>query len=176
MTAHAAGTTMIAVLNVSLFLQTIYAQADRRVASPDGQTVIAIRLAPADGAARLTYEARYAGTPVLGPAPLGITRRDQAFVDGLKLVEAGAVQTIDETYTMLSGKRRLCRNHANEQTLVFQNPAGAKLELVVRAYNDGVAFRYRFPEQDSGNYVVTGEATGFRLPRDAKMWAWFRTG
>ena len=97
-------------------------------------------------------------------------RKDQAFVDGLKLVEAGAVKTIDETYTMTTGKRRACRNHANEQTLVFQNAGGAKVELIVRAYNDGVAFRYRFPEQSGDKYIVTSEATGFRLPQDGKMW------
>jgi hypothetical protein len=40
----------------------------------------------------------------------------------------------------------------------------------VRAYNDGVAFRYRFPDQSGDKYTVTSETTGFRLPQDAKMW------
>ena len=54
---------------------------------------------------------------------------------------------------------------------VFQNPAIAKVELIVRAYNDGVAFRYRFPESSNEKHVVTSEATGFRLPEGGKIWA-----
>ncbi|MCX5643774.1 MAG: glycoside hydrolase family 97 catalytic domain-containing protein [Phycisphaerae bacterium] len=142
---------------------SLWAQGSWKVASPNSQTAITVRLA-----AGLSYEVECAGKAVLDASPLGITRKDQAFVDGLKLVEAGAVKTIDETYTMTTGKRRVCRNHANEQTLVFQNTGGAKVELIVRAYNDGVAFRYRFPEQSGDKYTVTSEATGFRLPQDGK--------
>ena len=40
-----------------------------------------------------------------------------------------------------------------------------------RAYDDGVAFCYRFPETTDGIYTVTSEATGFGLPRNGKMWA-----
>ena len=41
----------------------------------------------------------------------------------------------------------------------------------MRAYNDGIAFRYRFPESSGEKHIVTSEATGFRLPPDGKMWA-----
>ena len=168
MTPHVAGTTIVAVLNVSLLTQAIFAQATWKVASPDGHTAITVNLA--GGRQQLSYNVECAGKAVVSASPLGITRKDQAFVDGLKLAEAGSVKTIDETYTMMTGKRRICRNHANEQTLVFQNAGGAKVELIVRAYNDGVAFRYRFPGQSGEKYVVTSEASGFRLPQDGKMW------
>ena len=123
------------------------------------------------GKSQLQYEVACDKQTVVSQSPLGISRKDQSFVDGLKFVEAGDVKTIDETYTMMSGKRKTCRNFANEQTLVFQNADGAKVELIVRAYNDGVAFRYRFPEQSQDKYTVTGESTGFRLPAGGKVWA-----
>lgn len=72
---------------------------------------------------------------------------------------------------MTSGKRKICRNFANEQTLVFQNADGAKVELTLGAYNDGVAFRYRSPQESQDRYTVTGESTGFRLPVGGKVWA-----
>ncbi len=171
MTPHAAGTTLVAVLNVSLLAHTVYAQASWKVLSPNSQAALTVRLAGAGDKSQLSYEVEYAGKTVLAASPLGITCRDQAFVDGLRLVEAGAMKTIDETYTMLTGKRQVCRNHANEQALVFQNAAGAKVELIVRAYDDGVAFRYRFPEQSSEIRVITSESTGFRVPAEGKMWA-----
>ncbi len=170
MTPHAAGTRIAAVLSVSLLPHAVYAQASWKVVSPNSQVAMTVRLAGANDKRQLSYEVEYGGKAVLVPSPLGITRRDQAFVEDLRLVEAGAMRTIDETYTMLTGKRRVCRDYANEQTLVFQNAGGAKVELIVRAYNDGMAFRYRFPESSGEKHVVTSESTGFRLPQDGKMW------
>ena len=169
---------IVPVLFVCLVGEVGLAQTTWELASPDGRAVISIRLTDPGRAAdypagkiRLYYEAGYYGTVVLPLSPLGIARKDRAFVDDLKLVEAGPVRTIDEKYTMLTGKRKDCRNYAREQTLLFQNPDGAKLELIVRAYDDGVAFRYRFPESSSEKRTVTGEATGFRLPEGGKVWA-----
>jgi len=177
-TPHVGKTMMIGALAVCLSAQVAPAQTSWEIASPDGATAITVKLAdpgrmadyPA-GQARLYYQVACAGKMVLPLSPLGIDRRDRSFVDHLRFVEAGRIKTIDETYTMLSGKRKACRNHANEQTLVFQNADGAKLELILRAYNDGVAFRYRFAETSDHKHTVTGEATGFRLPRGAKVWA-----
>lgn len=162
--------TIVPVLFACLVTEMGNAQTTWEVTSPDGHVAISVKMTQPDRAiypvpgARLYYEARHDGTVVLPLSPLGIGRMDQNFVDDLRLVDAGAVKTIDEKYTMLTGKRRDCRSYAKEQTLTFQNPNGAKVELIVRAYNDGVAFRYRFPESSSEKYVVTSEATGFHLP------------
>src|SRR4030042_38163 len=120
--------------------QTGFGQGGLEVKSPDGHVFMRVRPAdavPRGASAPLYGETGYDGTTLV-TVPLGITRKDQAFTEGLKLVAAGPVTTIDEPYTMLTGKRKLCRNHANEQAAVFQNPAGAQLELIVRAHNDGV--------------------------------------
>jgi alpha-glucosidase len=169
---------IIAAFAVFQVSQVSMGQTTWELASPGGQVTVTIRLVDpgqtadyAAGKARLYYEVACDATAVLPLSPLGITRKDSAFVDDLAFVEAGATTTIDETYTMLHGKRKVCRNHAKEQTLVFRNPGGAKLELIVRAYDDGVAFRYRFPESSGERYAVMGEATGFRLPEGGKIWA-----
>ena len=166
---------IVAILFVCLVTEMGSAQTTWEVTSPDGRVAISVKLAEPDRPVYppggLYYEARYDGTVVLPLSPLGISRMDQMFANGLKLVEAGAVKIIDEKYMMLTGKRRDCRNYAKEQTLTFQNPEGAKVELIVRAYDSGVAFRYRFPESSSEKRVVIGEATGFRLPEGSKVWA-----
>ena len=107
---------------------------------------------------------------VLEDSPLGITRSDQGFVDGLALDTAGAVTVVDETYTMLTGKRSSVRNHANQRVLSFRAGASSRVELVVRAYDTGFAFRYRFPEQSSTQQTVTGETTGFKVPASSRAW------
>ncbi len=161
-----------------LAAQAALGQTTWKVTSPDGDVVIEVRLAdpgrvadyPA-GKVRLYYEVQCQGRTVLPLSPLGITRDDQGFVDGLRFVAAGRVRTIDEIYTMLHGKRKVCRDHGNEQTLTFENAGGAKLELVLRAYDDGVAFRYRFAERSDRVCTVVSEASGFRLPAGGKVWA-----
>jgi hypothetical protein len=71
---------------------------------------------------------------------------------------------------MPHGKRRLHQVRAREQTVELVTAAGARLEVVLRAHDDGVAFRYRFPEKDPAARTVTGEETGFRLPAGASAW------
>jgi alpha-glucosidase len=168
---HCRGKVVVALaLAVMSMDPSLWAQSTWQVASPDSQVVITIRCRPTQEEPQLSYEVQCAGKQVLGESPLGITRKDQAFVNGFKRISVGEVKAIDETYTMMTGKRRVCRNYANERTLVFQNAGGARVELIVRACNDGVAFRYRFPDPSDEKRTVTSEATGFRLPQDAKMW------
>jgi alpha-glucosidase len=103
-------------------------------------------------------------------SPLGITRKDQDFTRNLKFVRKGKVTAIDETYTMLIGRQTNLRNHANELTLTFSNDAGSLMELILRAYDDGVAFRYGFPGRSDDIYFVSEEATGFCPDTTGKAW------
>ncbi|SHM49594.1 Glycosyl-hydrolase 97 C-terminal, oligomerisation [Chitinophaga jiangningensis] len=100
---------------------------------------------------------------------LGLTRNDQDFSQQLKFLKAGKPRLVQDTYTALHGKRSACTNTANEVSYSFVNPTGAALNLVVRAYNDGIAFRYEFPEK-SGSYTVTDELTAYTIPNETTRW------
>lgn len=120
------------------------------------------------GRARLYYRVEVGGpdayVAVLEESPLGLSRSDQDFVDGLVFDGATEETVIDEPYILLTGKRSSIRNPARERVLSFRTPTGGGLQLVIRAYDDGFAFRYRFPETSASISTVTGEATGFRPP------------
>ncbi len=137
-----------------------------RIVSPEGNVAATVRLATG----RLEYRVNCAGREVIAQSPLGIIRADQKFTDNLKLIEVTEPRQVNETYTMPHGKRRLCRDHYNESIIKLQNDSGAGLELIVRAYYDGVALRYRFPDSSDQTYTVTKELTGFQLPADGKVW------
>ncbi len=109
-------------------------------------------------------------SPILPFSPLGITRNDQGFVEGLKLVAAGDTRSLKETYTLVHGKRRECSVDANRRTWTFQNEKGARLEVEFHVADDGVAFRYRFPEQSAERHMVVGEATGFTIRKGSRAW------
>jgi len=100
---------------------------------------------------------------------LGLVRSDQEFWRHLRFIKAEKPVQIDEQYTVLHGKRSHCHNKATEVTVWFENQERSKMELIIRAYEDGLAFRYRFPE-GKDSLVVKEEMTAYTIPPDAKRW------
>jgi hypothetical protein len=163
---------------VVLSAQSLLAQASWQVGSPSGYMTIGLRLAAPGKVAdypvankRLYYDVTYRGERIVALSPLGITRADQDFVDDLKYVKATGTDTVEETYAIPHGKRKLYQTRGKEKVVTFENAQGAKVEIVLRAYDDGVAFRYRFPEESTSSHTVTGEITGFQLPAGGRIWA-----
>jgi alpha-glucosidase len=89
----------------------------------------------------------------------------------------------NETWKPVYGERSLVKDHYNEMVLKFEKfgngnseeegHAGTsydrrrsyELEFVIRAYNEGVAFKYHFPENSNGLFMhIVGEDTQFSLP------------
>ncbi len=135
--------------------------------SPDGHLAISVTRHP-EG--RLTWHVTRDGSEILGASPLGVRRSDQTFVDTLTLVAAREPKNVDERYEIRYGKRWLHTVEGRERILTFANAANATIEVVLRAHNDGVAFRYRFPETDSTPKRVAEELTGFQVPAGSTGW------
>lgn len=106
---------------------------------------------------------------VIPQITLGLDRSDQNFSKELKFLKSGKALLINEEYTAIHGKRSQCSNSANEVVVTFENPAKAKLNLILRAYNDGVAFRYEFFEK-TGSFVIKDELTAYSIPDSTKRW------
>ena len=166
---------------VLAMVSTAMAEDAWEVSSPGGNLTMTVRLADRGGTAdypagaRLYYSLQCRvgdGKPVvvLEDSPLGMVRDDQAFLDGLSFVAASKLQKLEQDYTLPHGKRSQYSNTCNEQTITFQNAKSAKMELIVRAFDNGAAFRYRFPETDTAARKVTQEATGYAIPKDARCW------
>ncbi|MDR1504230.1 MAG: glycoside hydrolase family 97 protein [Prevotella sp.] len=100
---------------------------------------------------------------------LGLDRNDQDFSKELKFLKAGKALLINEEYTAIHGKRSQCSNSANEVVITFENPTKTRMNLILRAYNDGMAFRYEFPEK-SGSFVMKDELTAYSIPDSTKRW------
>ena len=77
---------------------------------------------------------------------------------------------ISDRYTLLVGKRRENQAEANQLSLTFENEGGARLRLDIRAYDEGVAFRYAFPEVSSLHHWLESESTEFNLGTSGRHW------
>ncbi|MEO8482579.1 MAG: glycoside hydrolase family 97 catalytic domain-containing protein [Acidobacteriota bacterium] len=137
------------------------------VKSPDGRTSIVLSR-HADG--HLTYRVLRGRAVVIDESPLGIRRSDELFVDGLTFTRVSDPVAVNETYSTPYGKRQNHVVHGRERVVSFIARSGKPMDLVLRAHDDGVAFRYRFPNVDTIAKSVTEELTGFAVPAGSTAW------
>ena len=134
--------------------------------SPDGGT--ALRVQRADNGS-LSYTVTQDGATIVENSQLGMVTSIGDFTNGLNF-QSEENRTINETYTMLSGKSNVNTNHCNEKTLTFVKN-GVRFGVIVRAYNDGVAFRYTITANGQNMTVNPGgEKTTIKLPGNAQIW------
>ena len=87
-----------------------------------------------------------------------------------KLKQKGVLfAKINEKYTLPTGKVSTYQNQANEITVIYANDYGKTMRLLVRAYNDGVAFRYAFDNDEI--MQVVEENTTLVIPQTSNVWA-----
>lgn len=140
--------------------------AEEGIKSPDGR--LEVRVAVVEGV--VYYQIFRDGQPVLEPSRLGLLRSDGDFRQNLQLETVSPIVPIEERYTLRAGKRRVNRYVAHERTYRFRNAMGQQIELCFRVSNDGVAFRYRFPERDAAPREILEELTTFDFPDSARAW------
>lgn len=108
-------------------------------------------------------------TEAIARIDIGLSRSDQEFSKELKFLKASRPSLINEEYQALHGKKSVCRNTANEIIIFFENPSKEAFNLIVRAYNDGVTFRYEFPGKQ-GSFVIKDELTSYTIPLTTTRW------
>jgi hypothetical protein len=104
------------------------------------------------------------------PSLLGISRNDGNFIDKLVFHSDGEKTEFSDSYELITGKKSLVEYSGNELTVTFKNDSNQLVSIDLRALNNGVAFRYRFPEEDSSLHTVNGEITSFTIPLRGKTW------
>ncbi len=135
-----------------------------QVRSPGEATTVEVRLAEG----LLSYRVRFGDDPISDWSPLGIWTSVADFRSDLVFVRESTA-TIAETYSMTAGKTATAINHARQLKLVFRRHRHA-MELIVRAYDDGVAYRYAIDGQ--GDIRVYGETSGFALADGGAWRSW----
>lgn len=76
---------------------------------------------------------------------------------------------IVEDYTMLTGKKRVCHNEANERVYSLADDKGNEIQFAMRAYNDGVAYRYILGKTYKEG-MLTAEHTTYSFPEKDNRW------
>jgi alpha-glucosidase len=158
---------MPTVLWALLLPATVSAQTNVwSLVSPDGQCEITVSL----NAGQLNYQALRSGKVVIGKSPLGLHRDDQDFSRGLIFDVASKTENRREKYELFSGPQPRVDHRLNFRRVNFHNANGARIEIDLAASDEGVAFRYHFPETNNSIRIVESEQTGFAVPAKARGW------
>ena len=168
----------------------------QQLVSPDGNLVMNFSLT-ANGAP--AYDLSYKGKPVIKTSTLGLELKQEdpnaqtdfqlsgpKKIEGLEAkanlmngftVAQTQTSSFDETWTPVWGEESQIRNHYNELAVTLDQPQN-KRQIVIRfrLFNDGLGFRYEFPQQKELNYFVikeehsqfamAGDHTAFWIPGD----------
>ena len=156
---------LVFILNLTIHSEEI------KTISPDGNIEINFRLS-AKGEPE--YRISYNNENFLSWSKLGLNFVESGkLTSGMQVVEVTS-RTIDETYRIYSGKSKYSRNNCNETkvSLIEKSSPNRKLDIYLRAYNDGAAFRYGIPVQENlSSFMISTEETYYNFSGDYKCWA-----
>ena len=143
--------------------------------SPGGTLTVSVTL-DADG--RPGYAVSRGSLPVIAESRLGFILANAPKLERGFRLDGAERRSHDETWEQPWGERRYVRDRHNElrARLVEKRAGGRRLDLVFRAFDDGVGFRYEFPEQEGLRDVgIVDELTEFAVAEPATAW-WIPAG
>lgn len=140
------------------------------VSSPDGNLVVNTGL---NAAGTPVYAVTFKGKTIVDTSAVGFEFKDMEYLGRNMTLTGASSSTMDETWEMPWGEQRLVQNTYNELKLDYseQGDAARKFSIVIRVYDDGLGFRFEFPEQEHMKEVLLlDENTEFALTGDHKVW------
>ena len=161
----------------------------QKLTSPDGNLEMNFSL---DGKGAPMYELSYKGKTVIKPSKLGLElKKEDAnkhtdfewkevkdastldiktnLYDGFK-IEKTEITSFDETWKPVWGEEKEIRNHYNQLAVTLAQPKNNRYIIIeFRLFNDGLGFRYDFPQQPNLNYfIIKEERSQFAMTGDHK--------
>ena len=183
---------LLLVIPALVKAQDVMTETRQELTSPDGAYRFTFyQRAVGEDNAQMYYTLTYKNRPVIEESKLGVLIENQLFESALgvpndtchfwceNLKLTGTEQRkADETWKPVYGERAEVRDCYNEMTLKFKKGEGNGnqdggydkrknyfMNIIVRAYNEGIAFRYHFPETTNGLFLhIVGEQTSFTMP------------
>ena len=164
------------LLSIALLLSLSATAAT--VKSPNGNIVLSFSV---DQQGRPLYSMTYKGKAVVNPSHLGLElAKDKHASKGLKetdlmdgfQIKGETTSEFDETWQPVWGETRDIRNHYNEYVATLSQPSSQR-EIIIRfrVYDDGIGFRYEFPQQKELNYfLIQEERSEFAMAGDHTAW------
>ena len=89
---------------------------------------------------------------------------------GLSLVQVADIHQVQARYGVSPWQKHFVDNQGYERVISLRNQANNQLDIIVRLFNDGLAFKYRTQANGAQPQHFLRELTEFTLPSGAKAW------
>lgn len=145
-------------------------QTQFQLTSPNGKLQINFYLRP-DG--EPGYITTYNNKPVIDSSRLGYLVNGETSLDNNFEVAGTVLTTVDTTWEQPWGEQRLIQNNYNELKVELAGKKGddKKINIIFRAFDYGLGFRYEFPEQKKlKEFQITDELSEFNMPDNHPAW------
>jgi len=159
---------LICLLSLMSFKNAVVAQDQKGTSAIMNKIKVEFIL---DKGGRPTYNMQYDGKPVILKSQLGFTLNDNTALDKNFAMVGSEKKQVDESWKPVWGEVSNIRNHYEQLTVHLKQTTAPNrlLNIVFRVFEDGVGFRYEFPQQKNLNYfVVSNELTEFSLAGNHK--------
>ena len=162
----------IVILSIFLIISSSCSLNNNRIKvnSPDNKLEVEFLI---NKNGKTGYIVDFSNKRVIDTSYFSFDFQDQkSFGTNLEIVNA-STSTFDETWETVLGEQRYIKNNYNELKVEVEErgEAGRKCFIVFRVFNDGVAFRFEFPEQENlKDIVILDENTQFKLTGNHTCW------
>jgi alpha-glucosidase len=167
----------VVILSTALFLVPVtplLSQAALSVTSPDGRIKMTFGLkAGAKNSGALEYSVLFNGKSVVNESALGLGLEGGPSLGSDVRIDGAMPSSGIDDYSLRNTKTSKVHDAYNTLLIHTVESSGAnrKLDVEARAYNDGIAFRYRVPEQSHlSDFKLKTEETEFRFAEDDTAW------
>ena len=160
---------ILLLLIIPCFLFSCTQEDKTTVTSPD--KVIKLSVGVDNG--RLYYQTSRSGSQVLDKSFLGFTLNDGVLGENLEINQT-THSTFSEKWDQVWGEEITVDNTYNEMTVTVKEKTGKQrtFDVIFRIFNDGIGFRYHFPDQDNlSDFVIMDEWTEFALAKEGEAWS-----
>ncbi len=154
------------IIAICLSCESMVKETKWTISSPDNHIRIDLQLAEG----RLEYSVHHQGLPIINTSSMGVVRDDADLNQGLSFLEKSPPESLNESISFLTGKQLKVDVSGVRQIMAFTNKEGKILQVEVLVFNDGLAFRYLFPEQTEQKVNLLHDATTFSIPESANGW------
>src|SRR4030095_8236302 len=137
----------------------VYSQKEVNLVSPSRNLIFTFKLTDTSPIYKVTFK----GKPILDYSAIQFNFLEGG-VFGKKLsTTKPKITEGNERYELVVGKTKVVNSHYRQMIIPLEERTGLqrKINLVIRIFDDGIGFRYEFPEQSWKSYTLTDEQTQF---------------
>jgi alpha-glucosidase len=155
----------ILVISLSLFCNKLFAQQPIRLNSPSGNIVFTLQLREA----LPVYSIAYKKNKIIDNSSINLHIEGWGNLQNAVITSSPVFKEVKENYKLTVGKASQVNNHYRQVTISLQDKINKNFlfDFEVRAFNDGVAFRYSLPNKNgNSSFTLLDEQTQFRFNGD----------